>query len=169
MLKHNLKIAWRNLLRNKSYSAINIGGLAIGMAVVIMIGLWVVDEFTFNTYHKNHDRIAQIHDRSLNTDTGDMQQGQSLLYIAGTLIKENYADYFEHVLRANWVGNYTLDNGKNVYSRTGEFIESGALEMFSIKMIRGTHASMEDQNAVVLSESSALAIFGNADPIGKSL
>ena len=169
MLKHNLEIAWRNLLRNKSYSSINIGGLAIGMAVVIIIGLWVVDEFTFNTYHKNHDRIAQIHDRSLNTDTGDIQQGQSLLYIAGTLIKENYADYFEHVLRANWVGNYTLDTGKNVYSRTGEFIESGALEMFSIKMIRGTHASMEDQNAVVLSESSALAIFGNADPIGKSL
>ena len=56
MYKNYLKIAWRNLTRNKGYSAINIGGLALGMAVVIMIGLWVLDEFTFNTTHKNHEK-----------------------------------------------------------------------------------------------------------------
>ncbi|WP_317046726.1 ABC transporter permease [Spirosoma pollinicola] len=60
MLQNYLKIAWRNLARNKVYSAINIGGLAVGMAVAMLIGLWVWDELSFNSYHQNHDRIAQV-------------------------------------------------------------------------------------------------------------
>ena len=60
MLKNYFKIAWRNLVRSKGYSAINIGGLAVGMAVAMLIGLWVYDELTFDKYHKNYDRIAQV-------------------------------------------------------------------------------------------------------------
>ena len=60
MIKSYFKIAWRNLLRNKGYSFINISGLALGMAVSILIGLWMHDELTFNTCHQNYDRIAQV-------------------------------------------------------------------------------------------------------------
>ncbi|WP_240768710.1 ABC transporter permease [Olivibacter sp. XZL3] len=60
MIKNYLKTTWRNLVKSKGYSAINIGGLAVGMAVVILIGLWVYDELTYNSYHKNYDRIAQV-------------------------------------------------------------------------------------------------------------
>jgi tRNA(His) 5'-end guanylyltransferase len=60
MIKNYFKIAWRNLVRSKGYSAINIGGLAVGMAVAMLIGLWVYDELTFNKYHTNYDRIAQV-------------------------------------------------------------------------------------------------------------
>jgi hypothetical protein len=60
MFKNYFKIAWRNLVKSKGYSAINIGGLAVGMAVAILIGLWIWDELSFNKYFKNHDRIAQV-------------------------------------------------------------------------------------------------------------
>ncbi|MGB5820210.1 MAG: FtsX-like permease family protein [Saonia sp.] len=169
MLKHHLKIAWRNLQRNKGYSAINIGGLALGMAVVIIIGLWVFDEFSFNTYHKNHDRIAQIYNRSIDPDSGEMDEGESLMYITGTLLKENYGDYFKHILRASWTGEYTVYNNKEAHTQTGKFIESGILEMLSLNMLKGSYTSLEEPNAVVLSESASRAIFGKEDPIGRSL
>src|SRR6267142_2733862 len=60
MFKSYVTIGWRNLLRNKGYSLINIGGLALGMAVAMIIGLWVYDELSYNTYHKNYDRIAKV-------------------------------------------------------------------------------------------------------------
>ncbi|HET8735516.1 MAG TPA: ABC transporter permease, partial [Pricia sp.] len=169
MFKNYLKIAWRNLKRNKGYSAINIGGLALGMAVVITIGLWVLDEFTFNTYHKNHDKIAQIYNRGKNLDTGEIGSFPSTLYTMGSVIKENYSDYFEHVLRATWVGDYVLTKEGENYTQTGQFIEKDALDMLSLKMLRGSHASLEDLNAVVLSESAASSIFGKEDPVGKSI
>lgn len=169
MYKNYLKIAWRNLIRNKGYSAINIGGLALGMAVIIMIGLWVLDEFTFNSYHKNHDKIAQIYNRGENLDTGEIGTFNSTLYTMGSVIKENYSDYFEHVLRATWVGDYVLTDSGKSYTQTGQFIESGALDMLSLDMIQGSHTSLDDLNAVVLSQSASAAIFGTENPIGKSL
>lgn len=169
MYKNYLKIAWRNLKRNKGYSAINIGGLALGMAVVIMIGLWVIDEFTFNKYHENHDKIAQIYNRGTNLNTGEIGSFNSTLYIMGTVIKENYSDYFDHVLRSTWAGEYVLTDSGESYTQTGQFIESGILDMLSLDMIQGSHASLEDSNAVVVSESAALAVFGTEDPIGKSI
>ena len=60
MIRNYLKVAWRNLTKNKTYSFINIGGLAVGMAVAMMIGLWVNDELSFDTYHQNYERIAQV-------------------------------------------------------------------------------------------------------------
>ena len=60
MIKSYFKIAWRNLLKNKIYSLINIGGLAVGMGVAILIALWVFDELTFDKYHSNYARIAQV-------------------------------------------------------------------------------------------------------------
>ena len=60
MYKSYFKIGWRKLLRNKGYTSINIGGLALGMTVAMLIGLWIYDELSFNKYHKNYDRIARI-------------------------------------------------------------------------------------------------------------
>ena len=62
MFKNYLKIAWRNLIKNKIYSVINILGLATGMAVALLIALWIWDEVTFNDYHTNHKHLAQVYD-----------------------------------------------------------------------------------------------------------
>ena len=60
MFRNYFKIAWRNLLRSKGYSSINIIGLATGMAVAILIGLWIWDEVSFNSYFRNHNSLAQV-------------------------------------------------------------------------------------------------------------
>jgi len=60
MLKNYLRIAFRSLLRNRFSAAINIGGLAIGMAVALLIGLWIQDELSFDKYHEHYDRIVQV-------------------------------------------------------------------------------------------------------------
>src|SRR5471030_2233133 len=60
MIKNYLKTAWRNLIKNKVSSLINIGGLAAGMAVAMLIGLWIWDELSFDKYHKNYDSIGQL-------------------------------------------------------------------------------------------------------------
>jgi cytoskeletal protein RodZ len=60
MLKNYFKIAWRNILKNKTSSFINISGLSVGMAVAILIGLWIWDELSFDKYHQNYNSIAQV-------------------------------------------------------------------------------------------------------------
>jgi len=60
MIKNYLKIAWRNLVKNKTHSFINIAGLSVGMAVAMLIGLWIWDELSFDKYHQNYDRIVQV-------------------------------------------------------------------------------------------------------------
>src|SRR5688500_20142219 len=62
MIKNYFKIAWRKLFKNRTSSFINISGLAVGMAVAMLIGLWIFDELSFNRYHKNYDRIVKVMD-----------------------------------------------------------------------------------------------------------
>ena len=63
MIKNYLKVAWRNIVKSKASSLINIGGLAVGMAVAMLIGLWIWDELSFNKYYQNYDRIASVMQR----------------------------------------------------------------------------------------------------------
>src|SRR5690606_4516990 len=93
MIKNYFKIAWRNLAKSKGYSAINIGGLAVGMAVAILIGLWIHDELTFNKYHKNYERIAQVMQHANfngNTQTQNANPG-----VMGLELRNKFGSDFE--------------------------------------------------------------------------
>src|SRR3954468_1972835 len=97
MFKSYFKIGWRNLLKNKGYATINIGGLAIGMAVAMIIGLWVHDELTFNTYHENYNRIAQV--MKGGEYEGKRYIGQmSLPFPLINELQTNYAANFKHII-----------------------------------------------------------------------
>ena len=74
-----LRIGWRNLLRNRGYSIINIGGLAAGMSVAMFIGLWIYDELSFNKYHPNYKRIAQVY----RTETRDGVTEVNYVHVTG--------------------------------------------------------------------------------------
>ena len=88
MIKNYLKIALRNLAKNKVYSFINIGGLAVGMAVAMLIGLWVYDELSFNKYHKNYEKIAQIRRFGTDPNTKESRSSESLFFPMGASIKK---------------------------------------------------------------------------------
>src|ERR1700744_5756399 len=102
MIKNYLKVAWRNLVRNRVSSMINIGGLAVGMAVAMLIGLWVWDELSFDKYHQNYDRIAQVVTKMRDPRTGDAGVNNSLQYPMITELKNNYRSNFKYIVQTSW-------------------------------------------------------------------
>jgi ABC-type antimicrobial peptide transport system permease subunit len=167
MFKNYFKTAWRNLIRSKGYSAINIGGLAAGMAVALVIGLWVYDELSFDKYFKNYDRIAQVWQHaSFNGEISSQTANPALM---GPAIKSKYGSDFKYVVQASWTNTALLTLGTKAIKRQSIFIEAEAPEMLSLNMIKGTRQGLKDPYSILLSASTAEAIFGNENPINKTL
>lgn len=169
MLRNYLKIAFRNLAKNKISSLINICGLAVGMAVAMLIGLWIYDELSFNKYHENYDQIAQIRLLATDPNTGITSGGESTQFPMGAALKSNYQPYFKHILMSYWSSDYTLSFGEKKLPVKGQFIEAAVPDMLSLNMIKGSRSAMNDLHSIILSQSTANAIFGQEDPLEKSL
>lgn len=169
MYRSHFRFGWRNLTRNWGYSFINIGGLAMGMTVAMLIGLWVYDELSFNRYYVNHNSIGQIWAGGTDPETSVIDGNISIQYGVAPVLRNNYQHYFKHVLLAWWITDYTLTSEDNNFTRKGEFIDGGALDMLSLKMLKGTYGSLNDPHSIILSRSTAEAIFGTEDPTNKTL
>src|SRR4249919_2793792 len=96
MIKNYLKIAWRNLIKNKASSMINIGGLAVGMAVAMLIGLWIWDELSFDSSFKNRDRIAQVNE--YNAINGHIEMWNASAWPLAPTLRSKFGNYFKHVI-----------------------------------------------------------------------
>ncbi|OEJ99808.1 ABC transporter permease [Roseivirga misakiensis] len=167
MFKHNLLISYRNLLKNKTYSLINIGGLAAGMTVALLIGLWVNDELSFNKYHENYDRIVQVlHQRERNN--GEVMTNTSQVSQLGPHLKENYPHFFDKVVLMPYrTDEVLLSVDRNSFNQTGRYMQPDGPELLGLKMIHGTRLGLEDMNSIMLSESLSKKLFGQADPMGQ--
>jgi putative ABC transport system permease protein len=167
MIRNYFKIAWRNLIKNKGFSAINIGGLAVGMAVAMLIGFWIFDELSWNKYHKNYDKIAQVWQHG--TFNGKVMTQVSNPAAMGPEIRAKYGSNFKYVVQSSWQNNFVLSYNDNNLTKGGIYFEPDAPAMLSLKMIRGTHAGLKDPYSIMLSESVAKAIFKEEDPLNKTL
>jgi predicted permease len=165
MIRNYFKITLRNLWNNKGYPAINIGGLAAGMAVAMLIGLWVYDELAFNRHFKNYDRIGQILQDQVIHGERNTSFSLPVPYIAE--LKNNYSSHFRKIVVSSQTDEYILTAGDKKLSRNGNFIEAAAPEMFTLKMLQGSWSALEEQQAIILSESTAKALFGDANPLNK--
>ncbi|MEM8889947.1 MAG: FtsX-like permease family protein [Bacteroidota bacterium] len=166
MLQNYFKIAWRNILANKGFSAINVGGLAVGMAVTILIGLWIFSEFSFNKNFKNYDRIVQVWQH--NNYNGLIGSQVSNPAVMGETIRNEYGNHFKHVLQASWNRNFALAYEDKLFFETGNYFESGVIEMLSLDMVWGGKDGLNELNSILLSESVAKTFFGETEnPIGK--
>lgn len=165
MIKNYLKIAWRNLVKNKASSFINIGGLAVGMTVAMLIGLWIWDELSFNKYHQNYERIVQITQKQ--NFLGSVKVWEHMPYRLVNELRTNYQSNFKHIITATETGNYYLSHGENQVSQTGQYIEAAAPEMLTLKMLRGSWSALSDPHSVLLSASAAKKLFGNSDALDK--
>src|SRR5260221_4792428 len=133
MLKNYMTIAWRNLLRNKGYSLINIGGLAAGMVVAILIGLWIVDELSFNKSFKNYDRLGMIY-HSLTFD-GKIVTFDGAPYALGGELRDKYPD-FEDVAVTTPQEDNILSFNETKGSKAGSFVSPQFIEMLSLTMLQ---------------------------------
>lgn len=167
LFKNYFKIGCRNMVNNKGYSSINIVGLALGMAVAILIGLWVHDELTFNKQFENHDNIAKV---LLNyTLNGEVRTGSSMSMPMGTVLKDNHSDDLGYVIRSTKTNEHALALEEKVITGTGNFMDNDAPHMLTFNMLQGTRDGLKDPYSIMLSESLARIIFGDEDPLGKVL
>ncbi|HTE32465.1 MAG TPA: ABC transporter permease, partial [Chryseolinea sp.] len=169
MFRNYFTIAWRNLVKSKTYSFINIGGLAIGMAVAILIALWVYDEVTFDKYHQNYKSVAQMRRYFTDPNTHETIGVDNMHYPTTAVLRNEYKEYFKHVVMAWWLNDYSLSTGDKKISRKGEFMDAEGMDMLSLKMLKGNYSSLDKLHSIILSESTATAIFGTEDPIDKAL
>jgi len=167
MIKNYFKTAWRNLLRNKMSAVINVGGLAVGMVVAVLIGLWIYDELSFSKTFKNYDRIAQVMQRQVFDGITETQQ--SVPFPLGKELRSRYGSDFKHVIMASWQGDHILTSGEKHLSQPGIYMDKGADEMLSLKMLKGGYGGLNSPNAILLSSSVAKAFFGNEDPVGRMM
>ncbi len=167
MIKNYIKIAWRNLLKNKGYSALNIGGLAVGMAVALLIGLWIYDELSYNKYHKNYNSIAQVMQHA--TFNG---QGFSQVALPRPLefeLRNKYGRSFKNIVMSRWTEGHILSVGDKKISQSGRFMQEGAPEMLTLQMEQGTWKGLKDPHSIMLSASTAKALFADENPMDKML
>ncbi|HEY8958608.1 ABC transporter permease [Chitinophaga sp.] len=165
MLRSHARIAWRNLLKNKTFSFINIVGLSTGMAVALLIGLWIHDELTFSKNHENYDRIVAVMQHQTFNGVKGTQTANP--YLLGEEIRSKYGSDFKYVIMCSWPYKHVLAYNNNAISQTGNFFEPDFPEMLTLKMLKGTRAGLKDPASVMLSASTAKALFGDADPLDK--
>lgn len=165
MFKNYFKIAYRNLLKNKAYSFINIGGLAVGMAVALLIALWIADELSFNHYHQNHDRIAQVMQNRTIDGNKDTQPIVSIPL--EDELRSKYESDFKHLVIAFWNQEQVLSYGENKFTKLGNYMGKEAIQLFSLNMLKGTNEGLAEPGSILLSESTANMIFGEEEAMGK--
>jgi ABC-type antimicrobial peptide transport system permease subunit len=166
MLKNYLKIAIRNILRNKTYSVINILGLSAGIACSILILLWVVDELSFDRFHKNSNEIYRV--------VGDDALIGKLAISCGPLagyMKDHFPDV---VCTARYLpyseGSSFKYNNKILQIKNGAFADPDFFKMFSFKFISGNPKTvLVNISDIIITETTAKRIFGNENPVGRTL
>ena len=165
MFQSYFKIGWRNVFKEKGYSLINIGGLAAGMAVAVLIGLWIYDELSFNKYHKNYDSIARVMYRaSRNGETG---HSDHMPFPLGQALAQSFQNDFEYVVMSTFTEGHIISNGDSKFTKLGNYMQPDAPKMLTLDMIGGTHEALKEMNSIMLSESFAKTLFGDEDPMNK--
>jgi putative ABC transport system permease protein len=165
MFKSYLKLAWRNIWRNKAFSITNLSGLTIGMTCTMLILLWVQDELNWDQFHPDHQNIYQL---MVNRDfNGEVTTDKSVPFPLAGELKRNFPQ----------VKNATIDNyGSDIILKYNEtIIKKRTLnvsqeynDVFQWKFVKGSAASaFNNPENIILTASTASALFGNADPVGK--
>jgi len=165
MFRNNLKIAFRNLIRHKGFSFLNISGLAIGMVCTILILFWVQHELSFDRYHKNGKNIYRIlqHIQYTEIVTWAINQGP-----LGPALKEEIPEIEEQArfCFAQWRMKYN----DQVFVELGGYTDPSLFKMFTIPFVQGDpDTALADPRSMVLTEEVAQKIFGDEDPIGKTI
>lgn len=167
MIKNYLKIAWRNLLKSKASSVINIGGLSVGMAVAMLIGMWMYSELSFDKNIPNHNRIAQVMQNQWINNETDTWSAQA--YPMGPILRAQYGGDFKYVIMSSWTGGHIFSIGDKNLKVSGNFMEPGIIDMLSLKIVKGSRNGLNEPNSILLSQSAVKAIFGDADPMEKTI
>lgn len=167
MIKNYFKVAWRNIIKSKGYSAINVLGLSVGMTVVILIGLWIYDELSYNKCHPKYYSLGQA--MTVQTWNGQKGAGQAIAIPLAGELRTKYAGDFEQVALTTWMGGYVIAVGEKKLLKEGMWVQPNFPTMLSLTMKAGNRDALKDPSSILLSESLAKALFGDTDPMNKTV
>jgi len=172
MIKNYLKIAWRNLVRQRLYSIINITGLAVGLAVCMLIMLYVAHEHSYDRFHKKGDRIYTLH-ASIKIG-GQALSMAYMSYGTGPLVKQNQPKVEDYMRTMEYGGQPIINNPATPDAKFADnkllFADAGFFNFFSFKLVSGSVSdALNKPFSVVLTKDMAKKYFGDKDPIGKTL
>lgn len=167
MIKNYFKTAWRNLLKNKFYSVVNIAGLTLGLAIGILILLWVQYELSFDTFHKNAKNIYRL---DIQGGTGATKQIFNFGVAPIAQLAKQELPEVVNAVRITYDVSFSLYKyqEKVFGDERVAYADPSLFSMFDFPLVEGSTAKpFQDDNSVVITKSTARKFFGNADPIGK--
>ncbi|MCF0039333.1 ABC transporter permease [Dyadobacter fanqingshengii] len=167
MLKNYLKIAWRNLLKNKTFSLINILGLALGMACSLLIMLWVQDEIKMDRFHKNDTRIFSVMENQFYSGVIN-----TFAATPGILADHIVKDIPEIEMASQWLWEEApvLAVGNNFDNEKGRYVQGDFLSIFSFDLSQGNpKTALKRPDGIVISQKLADKYFKGQDPMGKTI
>ena len=170
MFRNYLKIAWRNTLHNKVYSTLNIVGLAAGMAVALLIGLWVTNQYSYDRFLPGYKQLYQVEMNLTSQHNGTSTQTSIALPLTDVLKKE--IPGIKYVAESDGLGlmNHGLLVGDKKLYMGGGAAGADFFKMFQYPFVKGnSNIALKDIYSIVLTESTAKALFGDADPMGKNV
>ncbi len=167
MFKNYFKTAWRNLIKKKAFSFINIVGLSAGMAVAMLIGLWIWNEFSFNKEFKSYNSIAQVmQNQSLNNE---YQTQETLPIPVAEELRIKYGSDFKHIILSTATQDHIFSFGDKKIVNKGNFIEPQAPKVFTMNMLAGSRNGLNNMHSVLLSSSLSKSLFGDKNAIGQTI
>ncbi|PVD50426.1 ABC transporter permease [Terrimonas sp.] len=167
MFRNYLKTAWRNITRTIGYSTLNVAGLAIGMAVALMIGLWVYDQYSFDRFLPGHQSVYRVQ-RNYNSNGDTLTFQTTSLKLAEAL--HTQIPEIEYVAESDWTGNHGLIAGDKKLYVSGAIAGPDIFKIFQYSFIEGNaDNAFKDPYSIVLTASLARSLFGNADAMNKTV
>jgi putative ABC transport system permease protein len=162
MIRNYLKIAWRNLIKSKAHSFINITGLSVGMAVALLISLWIWDELSYNKSFEHYDHIVRVMQHQ--TMNGDVGTQANMPIPLGYKLREDYKNDFKYVVLSRTEGHILSVDDKKL-STQGNFMQPEAPYLFTFNMLKGSRAGLDNLSSIMLSSKLAKSLFNDRDPI----
>ena len=165
MFKNYLKIAWRNLARTIGYSMLNILGLATGMAVALLIGLWVYNQFSYDKFLPEYQSVYRVQ-RNFDSNGDTLTFQTTSLKLADALRKQ--IPGIEYVAESDWIGSHGLNAGDKKLYVDGAIAGPDFLKILQYPFVKGNvNTAFKDAYSIVLTQTRAKALFGNEDPMNK--
>lgn len=168
MLNNYFKTGWRNLVKSKIYSFINILGLAAGMTVAILIAFWIWDEVTYDRYHTNHTELAQVMTTYTDND-GKKETGSAVCMPIGNELNSKFGSDFKHIAMASWNFDHVLAVDDKKITAKGMWTDSDFPSMFTLRMMKGNINALSDPSAILINASLAKTLFGDTNPIDRMI
>ena len=167
MIKNYFKIAWRNIWKNKVFSAVNIIGLAVGMASFMVIMMFVAYEKSFDNFHTRN--IYRLNEVQTVGSEGTTQKVALSMFPMGPALKQEFPEV-RNFTRIRWQEKYQLTyDKKKLFLPQTFFVDSTFFKIFDFKIVRGDKQALLKPHSAMITEETAKKLFGDTDPIGKTI